>query len=200
MKTPFAALAAGLLGLIPFSWSTTAMAIEEPAFQVVQRDGDVELRDYAAYFVVETDVRAGFDEAGNIAFRRLFGYISGDNRGKQKISMTAPVRQDAAEGGGQRIAFIVPREFTRDSVPQPTDAQVRIREQPAQRLAVLRYSGRWTEARYRDAERQLVDWITRKGLKATGASIYARYNAPFVPWPLRRNEVLIPVTGELGKP
>ena len=176
------------------------MAIEEPIFQVALHDGDFELRDYAAYLVAETRVDAAFEDAGNIGFRRLFGYISGDNRGKQKISMTAPVRQDPVDGGGQRVAFIVPRQFSRETVPTPSDAEVRIREQPAQRLAVLRYSGRWTQARFREQERLLLDWMARRGLKANGPSVYARYNAPFVPWPLRRNEVLIPVAGELGKP
>ena len=102
--------------------------------------------------------------------------------------------RDRADGGGQRIAFVVPSSFTRDSVPHPTDPQITIREEPGQRLAVLRYSGRWTEARFREQERLLQGWIAGRGLVTTGPAIYARYNAPFVPWPLRRNEVLIPIS------
>ena len=169
------------------------MAIEEPAYQSVLRDGDYELRDYAPYLVAETRVDAAFDEAGNIAFGRLFRYISGRNDGNRKIAMTAPVRQDAVEGGGQRIAFVVPAAFSRDSVPRPNDPSVTIREEPARRLAVLRYSGRWTEERFHDHERKLQQWIARRGLVASGPTVYARYNAPFIPWPMRRNEVLIPV-------
>jgi hypothetical protein len=173
-------------------WSLPAMATEEPAYQLVLRDGDYELRDYAPYLVAETRVDASFEDAGNVAFRRLFSYISGGNEGSRKIAMTAPVRQDPTSGG-QRVAFVVPADFTRESVPRPTDPLVSIREEPARRLAVLRYSGRWTETRFREQERLLLEWITRKGYKGMGASIYARYNAPFVPWPLRRNEVLVPV-------
>lgn len=186
-----------LISLAALLWlsigSLPAMAVEEPAFKLALREGDYELRDYAPYLVAETQVDAAFDDAGNIAFGRLFKYISGRNEGSRKIAMTAPVRQIPAEAGGHRIAFIVPASFTRDSVPQPTDPQVSIREEPARRLAVMRYSGRWTEARFKEHEKQLLDWIGRKSLKAAGPSIYARYNAPFVPWPLRRNEVLIPV-------
>jgi hypothetical protein len=171
------------------------MAIEEPAFKSVLLEGDFELRDYAPYLVAETRVRAGFEDAGNIAFGRLFRYISGRNEVSQKISMTAPVRQGPVDGGDQLVAFVVPSSFTRASVPQPSDPQVAIREEPARRLAVLRYSGRWTERRFREQEQRLLDWIGRRSLKATGPAIYARYNAPFVPWPLRRNEVLIPVDG-----
>lgn len=170
-----------------------AMATEEPAFKSLLRDGDYELREYGAYLVAETRVDAAFDDAGDVAFGRLFRYISGRNEGSRKISMTSPVRQVPAENGGHRIAFIVPAQFTRDTVPQPSDSQVVIREEPAQKLAVLRYSGRWTEARFRDHERRLQAWIAGRKLVATGPAIYARYNAPFVPWPLRRNEVLIPV-------
>lgn len=173
--------------------SLPAMAIEEPAFKSVLREGDFELRDYAPYLVAETRVKAGFEDAGSIAFSRLFGFISGRNEGSQKISMTAPVRQGPADGGDQLVAFVVPSSFTRASVPQPSDPQVAIREEPARRLAVLRYSGRWTETRFREHEQRLIEWIGRHSLKATGPAIYARYNAPFVPWPLRRNEVLIPV-------
>jgi hypothetical protein len=179
-------------------WSPPAMAIEEPAFKSVVREGDYELRDYASYLVAETRVEADFDEAGNIAFGRLFRYISGRNEGNRKIAMTAPVRQAPADGG-QRVAFVVPSDFTRDRVPQPSDPQVVIREEPAQRLAVLRYSGRWTEKRFREHEQQLRAWIAARGLVASGPAIYARYNAPFVPWPLRRNEVLIPVGASPGQ-
>ena len=148
---------------------------------------------FRSYLVAETRVRAGFEDAGNIAFGRLFRYISGRNEVSQKISMTAPVRQGPVDGGDQLVAFVVPSSFTRASVPQPSDPQVAIREEPARRLAVLRYSGRWTEARFREHEKKLLAWVAGRGLKPLGPSIYARYNAPFVPWPLRRNEVLIPV-------
>jgi SOUL heme-binding protein len=192
MKSGTLLLTAFLL-LLP--WSVPAMAIEEPAFKLVLRDGDFELRDYSPYLLAETRVEAPFEDAGNIAFGRLFRYISGRNDASRKISMTAPVRQDPADTGAQRVAFVVPAQFTRDTVPRPSDPQVVIREEPARRLAVLRYSGRWTEQRFREHEGTLREWMGTRGLVATGPAIYARYNAPFIPWPMRRNEVLIPVDG-----
>jgi len=185
------------------------MAIEEPRYEVEQRDGDFELRRYAPHLIAETRVDAAFDDAGNEAFRRLFRYISGDNRGERKIAMTAPVVQQDANGSkiamtapvrqegdaasGFRVAFVVPAEFTRDTVPEPTDPRVKIREVPEQRMAVVRYSGRWTEANYRKHEVALNEWLVARGLRAVGPAVYARYNAPFVPWPMRRNEVMVPV-------
>ena len=182
------------------------MALEEPAYKVIEQDGDFELREYAAYLVAETRVEAGFTDAGNVAFQRLFRYISGDNQAQEKIAMTAPVTQvkgekiamtapvtQVAEGGSYRVAFIVPAKFTAETVPVPTDPRVEIREVPAQRVAVWRYSGRWTEERYDEMEQQLREAMAARGLTAAGPPVLARYNPPFMPWFMRRNEVLIPV-------
>ncbi|MFO0511318.1 MAG: SOUL family heme-binding protein [Gammaproteobacteria bacterium] len=187
-----------------------AMAIEQPEYTVVRQDGAFELRRYAPYLLAETEVESGFMEAGNVAFGRLFRYISGDNTARTEIAMTAPVEQakrgekiamtapveQAREGGVYRVAFVVPRKYDRDTVPQPTDPRVRIREVPARSIAVWRYSGRWTEENFREHERELRGKLAALGLKAEpgDSAIIARYDAPFMPWFMRRNEVLIPVT------
>lgn len=179
--------------LAGFVWSCLAMATEEPAHRVLERDGAYEIREYAAMTVAETVARAQFDAAGNSAFRTLFGYISGGNARKEDIAMTAPVRQEAAPEGGFRIGFVTPSKYTLASAPAPADARVSLREVPPQRMAVLRYSGRWTEKNFRDHEAKLRAWMDGRSLVAAGDPVYARYNAPFVPWPFRRNEVMIPL-------
>jgi hypothetical protein len=182
------------------------MAIEEPAFRVLAQDGAFELREYSPYVVAETRVQASFASAGNIAFGRLFRYISGNNVSQQKIAMTAPVTQSrgekiamtapvsqVADGAAYRVAFTLPSQYTLETAPQPLDPSVEILEVPARLMACWRYSGRWTEASYRDSEQQLRAAIQARGLEARGEPILARYNPPFTPWFLRRNEVLIPV-------
>lgn len=189
--------------------STSAMAIEEPQYQVIEKDGAFELRNYAPYLVAETQVDADFEGAGNIAFRRLFRYISGDNSAEQKIAMTAAVTQSRAAKGekiamtapvtqvasdtGYKVAFIMPGAYTLATVPKPVDPTIRIREIPAQRVAAWRYSGRWTVANYRENEQKLRAVLSVRGLKASGEPVLARYNPPFMPSFLRRNEILIPV-------
>jgi hypothetical protein len=84
--------------------TSTAMAIEEPRFKVLEKDGSFELREYSPYIVAETRVEAGFEEAGNVAFQRLFRYISGNNIAQQKIAMTAPVTQSR----GEKISMTAP--------------------------------------------------------------------------------------------
>ncbi len=169
------------------------MATEEPAFQLVERDGAFELRDYAAMTIAETLVQKDFDSAGNSAFGTLFGYISGKNEPRQKIAMTAPVLQQADANGSFRVGFIAPSTYSLRTAPAPADARVQLRERPPQRMAVVRYSGRWTEKNYREHENRLLEWMKVRKLTATGPAVYARYNAPFMPWPMRRNEVMVPV-------
>ncbi|MFO1407412.1 MAG: heme-binding protein [Steroidobacteraceae bacterium] len=190
------------------------MATEEPSFRIVECDGAFELREYAPHLVAETTVRADFEEAGSIAFRRLFRYISGDNVPRQKIAMTAPVTQSRSGGekiamtapvtqlaaaDGYVVAFVVPSQYTADTVPQPTDPTVRIRAVPGRLVAAWRYSGRWTPENYREHEADLRRAMTGRGYVAAGASILARYNPPFMPAFLRRNEVLIPVVPGDGR-
>jgi hypothetical protein len=186
------------------------MAIEEPSFRVLEKDGAFELREYAPYVVAETRVVTDFESAGNVAFQRLFRYISGGNIVQQEIAMTAPVTQTAASVGGEKIAmtapvaqqadgagylvaFVVPAKYTLDTVPQPRDAAVRIRAVPAQLMASWRYSGRWTTANYQHHLAELRSDIAARGLMAAGEPILARYDPPFMPSFLRRNEILIPV-------
>lgn len=182
------------------------MAIEEPAFRVIEQEGAFELREYAPYLIAETMVAADFMEAGNVAFGRLFRYISGANVPQRKLAMTAPVTQSpgerismtapvqqVADGQRYRVGFIVPSQYTLATVPQPSDPRVTIREVPAGLVAVWRYSGRWTEANFRVHEKSLREAIAGRGLTAIGESHIARYNSPFALPMLRRNEVLINV-------
>jgi effector-binding domain-containing protein len=174
------------------------MATEEPAFQLVERDGAFEIRDYPAMTIAETLVQEDFDAAGNSAFGTLFGYISGKNQPRQKIAMTAPVLQQTEANGSFRIGFIAPSKYSLQTAPVPADARVQLRELPPQRMAVVRYSGRWTEKNYREQEARLLGWIKARKHTAVGAAVYARYNAPFMPWPMRRNEVMVPIA--VGSP
>jgi hypothetical protein len=90
----------------------------------------------------------------------------------------------------------LPSTYTLGSAPRPRDPVVALREIPAQRVAVWRYSGRWTVENYREHEALLRQRLKSRGLTASGPAVLARYNPPFTPWFLRRNEVLIPVQAQ----
>jgi effector-binding domain-containing protein len=199
-----------------------AMAIEESQYTLVNKDREFEIRDYAPHILAEIIVEGNFEEAGNKAFNTLFRYISGDNQSRRKVAMTAPVSQEQAgekikmtapvsqEQAGEKIAmtapvgqqrsrdrwavsFMMPASYTMETLPVPADTQIVLREVPARRIAAVRYSGFWSEKAYLRNRLKLESWIRERGLAVVGDPIWARYNAPFTPWFLRRNEILIPI-------
>jgi hypothetical protein len=101
-----------------------------------------------------------------------------------------------ADGNAYLVAFTLPSAYTLATAPQPLDPTVRIRAVPAQLIACWRYSGRWTASNYRDHEALLRERIKARGLIARGDPVLARYNPPFTPWFMRRNEVWIPVAAQ----
>ena len=188
-------------------------AIEEPAYQVTGRIGDVELREYAPYVVAEVLVTGSATEAGNKAFRILASYIFGKNKGQRKLAMTAPVMQSAAPvkldmtapviqsaaPGGYRVEFVLPARVTLETAPEPIDQRIVLRQVQAMRVAVIRYSGFWSDANYNRHLAQLEKVLHEAGVKWTGEPIYARYNPPFTPWFLRRNEIWLQISGQVAR-
>lgn len=198
---------AARVALAALCLSGPALAYEQPAYEVhAVRDG-YELRRYAPYRVVETQAEGGFDEARSAAFRRLFAYITGDNRVERTIAMTVPVLTgDAgaqvamtapvvtrAEGAGQWMQFMLPAALPDDEVPVPRDPAVRVRRVDAQWIAARSYSGRSDEAGYAKNAQGLLARLAADGVAVAGPPAFAVYNNPFTPWFLRRNEVLVPV-------
>jgi hypothetical protein len=170
------------------------LAVEEPAFRTVLKDGDYEIRDYPALVVAETTVVGGQWEAGNKGFRALAGYIFGGNRNQRKIAMTAPVGMTQT-GRQWVVRFTMPKGYTLDALPAPNDARVSLREAPPARFAVLRFSGLARPGAVTQKIAELSAWIAKRGLKATGPTTLAQYNPPWTLWFLRRNEVMAPVEG-----
>ena len=88
---------------------------------------------------------------------------------------------------------MMPGSYTLETLPEPADPKVTLRQVPARQMAAVRYSGFWSEKGYLKNKLELEAWIQKMGLRIMGDPIWARYNPPFVPWFLRRNEILIPV-------
>jgi|TARA_B110000240_G_scaffold60337_1_gene68720 hypothetical protein len=189
--------------------SSKALAIESPQYAVLFEDDVVEYRQYEPYIVAETVVNSSssFGSASNEGFMRLFGYITGDNSSQTKLDMTSPVQQATAgeeiamtspvqqlqTSQGWRVAFMLPSKFSIETAPLPTDERIVLREVPGQLIAVVRYSGRWTERNYEKHKGRLLRSLEASEIESLGTVEFAAYNAPFVLPFLRRNEVMIEV-------
>jgi SOUL heme-binding protein len=200
----FAPVLRRLLGLAMIAMPLWSHAIEEPDYEVMRKLGDqVELRQYAAHVVAEVVLQVSADEAGNQAFPILAGYIFGKNKGERQFAMTAPVTQSAvpmkmamtapvtqsAAPGGMRVQFVLPKGVSLDSAPEPLDPRVQLRLVPASQWAAIRYSGTWSQANYDEHLALLRAALDQAGVATQGEPVLARYNPPFTPWFLRRNEI-----------
>jgi hypothetical protein len=178
-------------------------AIEEPDHLVIKIFDKVELRHYAPYVVAEVVVNASADDAGGQAFPILAGYIFGKNKGEKTLAMTVPVTQtavpmrmamtapvtQAAVEGGMRVQFVLPKGVTMATAPEPIDPRVQLRVVPAATWAVIRYSGTWSQANYIEHLAELKTALQTAGVAVQGEPVLARYDGPFTPWFMRRNEI-----------
>lgn len=188
---------------LTLGYAAMAQAIEEPRFEVLRTIKDVEIRQYEPYVVAEVVVPSGSSDAGNRAFPILAGYIFGKNKGEKKMAMTAPVTQTAAPmkmemtapvtqstvPQGQLVQFVLPKAVTLDRAPEPVDPRVQIREVPATRVAVIRFSGFWSQSNYEQNLQRLRDTLSEGGMAWEGEPTLSRYDAPWTPWFMRRNEI-----------
>jgi DNA gyrase inhibitor GyrI len=181
--------------------------VDEPPFRTVEVRGDVEIRAYEAMVLAVTDVEGERKASLYAGFRLLADYIFGKNQQARSVSMTAPVQQQAASralamtapvqqsggGGTWRVSFVMPRGETLETLPRPVDDRVRLVEVPARQVAALRYRGTWNHSRTDENTRTLLDTVEKMGLKPVGEPVSAKYDPPWTPFFLRRNEVLVDV-------
>jgi DNA gyrase inhibitor GyrI len=179
--------------------------VETPRYATALRDGAFEVRDYPALIVAEVRRQGGRQESLSQGFGPLARYIFAKEREGERISitapviqqrpepiaMTAPVTQSRLDGGDWAVRFIMPSRYDLKDLPAPAGKDVRLSEIPARRVAAIRFSGRTTDAVLAQRESELRIWMAARGLKAAAPPVFAYYNDPFTPGPLRRNEVLI---------
>ena len=183
------------------------MGFENPPYQVLERDGQFELRQYDDYIVAEVTVEDGFDEALTRGFRILADYIFGNNRRSEhiamtvpvteqprpeseKISMTAPVTSQPQGIGTHRIAFMMPSKYSLETLPQPIDARISFRAVGAHKAGVIRFSGSMNERAAATRKAELKAWLESKNLSTELPFAYASYSPPWIPPFWRRNEVI----------
>lgn len=166
---------------------------EQPKYAVVALRPDYEIRHYDSYLVAETTVAGDFGPSGNVAFRRLAGFIFGRNSRELQMNMTVPVTHQPTGDGTHKYRFVIERAYSERSLPDPLDDSISLVRVPAGFYAARSYRGGRSEGRFRRFEAALLGTLERDGLAITGSPAVAVYNGPATPPPLRRNEVIVPV-------
>lgn len=174
---------------------------ETPRYSVEQVVGDSEVRLYAPHLLAVVSVQGDQSGALNRGFRTLAGYIFGGNEGANSVAMTSPVAQTGAtvamtspvsqsgQAGVWDVTFMMPRQYTLDTLPIPNNDAVRFEQVPARRMIVLTFSGRATERALQARTDQLMQIAQSAALPTTGDAIYMYYDDPFTLPFARRNEV-----------
>ena len=173
--------------------------VKSMKYEIVKKTGKVEIRRYPSTIIAKVS------NCENDSFGLLFRFISGQNREKAKVKMTAPVFSQEIKmttpvisdfSGSGYMAFVMPAEFVLETTPEPLDNRVKIEVVPERYVAALRFSGSWSEANFVAKTRELLEELAEAKVKAKDNVFSMLYNPPFTPWFLRRNEVAIEVEPE----
>ncbi len=214
-KVKRSALTGGVAGgltaltMLGVRWQLARLFTEEPPYEIEDRLGRLEIRRYYPQVTAQTRIDTeDYDTAMRQGFRRLAGYLFGDNFNgesramaapgdtraiaSERLAMTAPV---LAESGprGYKMSFVMPHGRSVDSLPLPNDSGVVIEEVPERRVAVLRFTGRYRGAEVAEQEARLLRLVKEAGLEATSEPMFAGFDAPVTLPFLRRNEVWVEV-------
>jgi hypothetical protein len=167
--------------------------VEQAKYEVLREINKVEIRRYPSLVIARVD---GYGDGG---FNVLFGFITGNNQQKSKIAMTAPVVSEQIAmtapvlSESDSIGFVMPEGLTLETTPEPLDERVKIVKIPERIVAALQFSGRWSNSIFKKKSKELLEELTKAKIKTGGQVFTMRYNGPFTPWFMRRNEVAVAI-------
>ena len=166
------------------------------SYEITGEAGEIEFRAYPEIILATVDTSG--DNAG---FNLLFSYITGKNTAQNSISMTSPVitSQEIAMtapvvSGPTSMSFVMPQGLTRDEVPEPLDGRVQIKTVPGREVAIIRFRGYARKKEVASVEERLREGLKQAGIVSVGERFLMRYNPPWTPGFLRRNEVGLEIT------
>ncbi len=209
-KTIWITLGLIIILIAAFALSGTIMSqVDEPEYKVLESSGDIEIRQYEPTLVAQVLVEGERKDAISKGFRMLADFIFGNNKDDKEIAMTAPVTQQEGKKIAMtapvtqqkemdqywRVRFVMPAEYTLETLPKPVDEKVEILSVPGQKFVVIRFSGSSTEENLKKHLQELQAYLAQNKLEGIGDPIYAFYNPPWTLPFMRRNEIMIELPG-----
>jgi hypothetical protein len=187
-------------------WGPMASNVENPQYTVLSSEGKIEVRQYKPMIVAEVTTQGTRKEAIGAGFRLLADYIFGNNTAQNKIAMTAPVTQKQNEKiamtapvtqqenkKGWSVHFVMPSEYTIDTLPKPNNDLVTLKEVSAKKFVTVRFSGTNSKSNIAEHEKMLGEYVAQNNIQPISPISYAFYNPPFTLPFLRRNEVMVEI-------
>ena len=168
------------------------VSVDTTPYETVEKNDIFEVRRYERLVLASTPMSEGLDNAYG-PFRKLFDYISGNNKNTEEIAMTAPVFLDQLKRTTETMSFVLPKNFSLATTPLPKDTAVKLSELRNFTVAVISFSGFLNQSSISVHRAKLHNWIMEKGFEIIGEPKAAGYNPPFTLPFLRRNEILIPI-------
>ena len=163
------------------------MANEEASYDVVHKTDIYEVRYYSDRLVAQVT-----NKGDNNSFRKLFNYISGENKNSEKIAMTIPVTQTKKDGE-LFMQFYLPSKFNKETTPIPTNPDLEITTISEGYFAVIKFSGRSSDKNFEKHNKILKQKLFEDKIPINGFAVRATYNSPFTLPPLRRNEAMFSI-------
>ena len=198
--------AAGVLILGTALMGNIMSNVEQAKYEVVERHGNIEIRDYAPMIIAEVDVAGERKEAINKGFRLIADFIFGNNAPAQKVAMTAPVLQEPnqkiamtapvtqqGDESSWKVRFVMPANYTMETLPKPNNNAVQLQQVAGKRFAAIRFSGTAGDASLKEQTTKLNSFIAEQKIKAISAPTYAFFNPPWTLPLFRRNEVMVEI-------
>ena len=167
--------------------------VETPDYEVISSFKNIEVREYSSMIIAEVSVEGNRTQSVGDGFRLLADYIFGNNIGKEKIAMTAPVQQQQSFEKNWEIRFVMPSDYAMDNLPKPQNTKVKIKEVPAHQCILIQFSGARSDKNLDKNLTKLMDHIEKNEIKLTGSPIYAFYDPPWIPSFMRRNEIMFTI-------
>jgi effector-binding domain-containing protein len=180
--------------------------VEKPDYKVIQTERNIEIRQYEPMIIAEVEVDGKREDAIREGFRLIADYIFGNNTVQRDIAMTAPVQQQESQkiamtapvqqqstGRSWQISFVMPSKYSMETLPEPKNDRVRLKEIMTKKFVVIKFSGTNSNENVTEHENQLMNYIEANQIKIIDSPKYAFYNAPWTLPFMRRNEVMIEI-------
>jgi len=169
--------------------------LETPAYQLIEKDGQFEIRKYDPMIIAITEINSNYRESTSTGFRRIANYIFGENDQNMEIAMTTPVISSSPvnNDGIYDVAFVMPSKHSLSNLPDPNYNNVIVKEENLGKIAILRFGGWATEDKVIKYQKKLEMILIKKRYPINGDFMVAQYNSPWALPPFRRNEIMVPI-------